>query len=78
MPWVASDAKDHVKGLSAHQAAVWAAVANSALKSCKADGGSQGDCEGRAIRQANAVAQRAPSTAPTKAGSMGLDRKSVV
>ena len=56
MPWTARDASKHKKGLTPHQARVWARVANSALKRCKASGGS--DCDARAIRQANAVAGR--------------------
>src|SRR5262249_17943248 len=34
------------------------AIANSALSRCLKDGGSQGSCEGSAIRQASAVAKR--------------------
>ena len=58
MPWTARDAKRHVRGLTPRQARIWARVANSALQSCLRDGGSQSNCEGRAVRQANAVAQR--------------------
>lgn len=58
MPWKPSDAEDHVKGLTAKQKRAWAQVANSALDRCLADGGSQSECEGTAIRQANAAAQR--------------------
>lgn len=61
LPWTASDAKDHVKGLSAHQATVWAAVANAALKRCQ--DGKGDDCDASAIKQANAMAQKAPKTA---------------
>ena len=46
LPWTASDAKGHIKGLTAHQAQVWANVANSALKGYLADGGKQDDCDG--------------------------------
>jgi HK97 family phage prohead protease len=60
MPWVAADADRHVDGLSARQRRVWARVANGALSRCLTSGGSQSACEGRAIRQANAVAQRIP------------------
>lgn len=56
MPWTAADASKHIKGLSPKQATVWARVANDRLKACEADGGS--DCEGAAIRQANAAAKR--------------------
>jgi hypothetical protein len=61
MPWTAADARRHVQGLTPHQAQVWARVANGALRACLADGGSAAECDGRAIRQANAVAQRAPT-----------------
>ena len=59
MPWTARDAKRHVRGLTPRQARVWARVANNALQRCLSGGGSQSNCEGRAIRQANSVAQRA-------------------
>jgi len=51
MPWKASDAHKHKKGLTPKQARQWAAVANSALKKCESEGGS--DCDASAIRQAN-------------------------
>jgi len=51
MPWTASDAKRFKKGLSGTQAAKWAKIANGALKSCQAKGGS--GCEASAIRIAN-------------------------
>jgi hypothetical protein len=61
MPWTAADAKRHSSGLTAHQAQVWARVANSALRACTSSGGSAAECEGRALRQAAAVAKRAPT-----------------
>jgi len=51
MPWSASDAKKHKKGLTPAQSAKWASIANGVLKSCQASGGK--DCEGKAIRIAN-------------------------
>jgi hypothetical protein len=51
MPWNSRDASKHNKGLSDHQKRVWAAVANSAKK--------RGADEGSAIRQANAMADKA-------------------
>lgn len=59
MPYTVSDVERHIKGLSAHQKTVWVAVANSVLKRCLANGGSDTTCAGKAIRQANGVAQQA-------------------
>jgi hypothetical protein len=73
MPWSASDAERHARGLSAHQRRVWARVANNALRTCLADGGGQEECEGRAIRQANAVARRAPAKAIKADADGGLE-----
>lgn len=55
MPWTASDAETHSKGLSPTQQAAWAKIANSALSECQGKGGS--DCEGYAIRVANSKAK---------------------
>ncbi len=60
MPWATSDVEGHIKGLSDHQKTVWVAVANRALAACVKDGGSDATCAPKAIRQANAVAQKAP------------------
>lgn len=61
MPWQARDADRHVRNLTPRQRRVWARVANQALTRCTTGGGSTSDCEGRAIRQANAVARRVPA-----------------
>lgn len=63
MPWTPADATRHIEGLTAHQRTVWARVANAALRACLANGGSERECDARAIRQANAAAQRAPTKA---------------
>lgn len=63
MPWTAGDADRHIKGLTSAQKRVWARVANRALSACLSDGGTQADCEGRAIRQANSVAKSASESA---------------
>jgi len=55
MPWTSADADEHVKGLSPRQQKAWAEIANSALAECEKKGGP--DCEGRAIRIANARAR---------------------
>jgi len=56
MPWTKGDVEGHKKGLSDKAKEVWVKVANDALKRCKAKG--QGNCEARAIKQANSVAGR--------------------
>jgi hypothetical protein len=58
MPWSAADADRHHKGLSAKQKRQWAAVANSQLATCLKKGGSQGQCEGQAVRAANAAVNK--------------------
>jgi hypothetical protein len=50
MPWTSADAEGHHKGLSPHQAEVWARVANDILERT-------GD-EARAIKGANAAVNR--------------------
>ncbi len=54
MPFTTADVEGHIKGLTAAQQTIWVRVANGALSSCENAGRS--DCEGSAIRQANAVA----------------------
>lgn len=56
MPWATKDVDRHKKGLSDKKKEVWVKVANAALKRCMDKGGSQEECEGSAIRQANKVA----------------------
>src|SRR5262252_5352007 len=60
MPWTAADAKKHKKGLSPKQSRQWAHVANAALKRCQDAG--ESDCDGRAIRQANAAVDKSFDT----------------
>lgn len=55
MPWTKDDAKKHKAGLTEKQSEQWAKVANSALKSCIAKGGTDQSCAASAIRQANSV-----------------------
>ena len=54
MPWKTSDVKTKAAKTD-KQKRQWVAVANGDLKTCLADGGSQEDCEARAIRKANGV-----------------------
>ena len=54
MPWNSGDATSHTKKAdSLAKQRAWARIANSVLKQCLKKG--QGDCEGRAIRIANAA-----------------------
>jgi len=55
MPWTLTDVERHKKGLSDKDKRQWVATANSALKACLADDGDTKECEGRAIRIANAA-----------------------
>ena len=56
MPWTTKDVSGFTKAAkTAKDRRQWVAVANGELKTCLADGGSQEDCEARAIRIANGV-----------------------
>lgn len=55
MPWSIEDVEEHKKGLDKKQKEQWVAVANSVLKKCLADGGTDKTCAPKAIRQANGV-----------------------
>lgn len=57
MPFQASDAKRHIKGLNPTQENAWARIANNVLKQCQGEGKSLEACEGQAIRVANARAK---------------------
>lgn len=56
MPWTIADVDSHKQGLDAQGKRQWVAVANSVLKKCLADGGTDATCAPAAIRQANGVA----------------------
>ncbi|MCD6262292.1 MAG: hypothetical protein J7J52_04650 [Deltaproteobacteria bacterium] len=58
MPWDVGDVDRHKKGLTDAQKKRWVAVANSVLERCLNEGGTQSECEAKAIRQANSIAQR--------------------
>src|SRR3972149_870716 len=62
MPWSVRDVDKHKKGMTRKQKKQWVAVANSALKSCMDDGGSEEDCAASAIKQANSVAGKSKET----------------
>jgi uncharacterized protein YdaT len=55
MPWQVKDVESKIKGLSDKQKEAWVSIANAALAECKKSGGK--DCEGKAIRIANAKAK---------------------
>jgi len=56
MPWTAEDAKRFTSAADTpKKQRQWAEVANSMLESCLKEGGKQKDCEGRAIKAANAA-----------------------
>lgn len=56
MPWTVADVEGHKKGLTDSQKKTWVKVANDALTRCQKK--KQGNCDARAIKQANAVAGR--------------------
>lgn len=58
MPWTAQDADEHYQGLSTEEKKVWAEVANNDRKACLAEGKTEGVCDARAIRTANAAINR--------------------
>jgi len=56
MPWSPEDAKKHTnKADTENKQKQWAAISNSVLEKCMADGGKQEVCERKAITQANGV-----------------------
>lgn len=55
MPWTTKDVSRFNKNLSPKQKVQWVAVANSTRKKCMDDGGSEKDCDAKAIRMANGV-----------------------
>ena len=57
MPWTTRDVDKHKKGLNSTQKRQWVAVANSVLKRCMDNGGSEETCAISAIRQANGTVQ---------------------
>jgi hypothetical protein len=55
MPWTVSDVDKHKKGLTPQQKAQWVAIANSVMKKCMANGGTDATCAPSAIQQASGV-----------------------
>jgi len=62
MPWSKQDVESHKKGLSDKQKEQWVHIANSALQSCIAKGGTDETCAASAIRQANGVVDNESKT----------------
>lgn len=58
MPWTIEDVDKHKKGLTDDEKAQWVEVANSALKKCMEDGGSEETCAVSAIKQANGATEK--------------------
>ncbi len=58
MPWSVGDVEEHIKGLTDSEKEIWVKVANATLAACLEDGGEKSECEGKAIRIANAVAKK--------------------
>ena len=57
MPFTIADVEKHIKDLTPEQKEQWLSVANSALKKCEDEGGS--NCDASAIQQANGVVSNA-------------------
>lgn len=58
MPWKISDVDEHIKGLTDQERETWVKVANTVLAECLKADGEESECEGKAIRIANAVAKK--------------------
>jgi DNA-directed RNA polymerase subunit RPC12/RpoP len=60
MPWAPKDASSHTRAANtAKKRRQWAHVANSARERCIKQGGSEKDCDARAIKQANTAVKKA-------------------
>jgi len=55
MPWSTKDVDKHIKGLSDKQKKQWVRIANSVRDKCLKDGGSEKDCDAKAVKYANGV-----------------------
>lgn len=73
MPWKLADVDKHKKGLTDKLKELWVQVANDALKRCEEKG--QGDCDARAIKQANAVVGRAKKEARGEGVGVGGEKQ---
>ena len=59
MPWTTDDVDEHKKGLDAKMTALWLRVANPTRDECMDEGNDEKECDATAIRNANAVVNRA-------------------
>jgi hypothetical protein len=55
MPWTIDKVEEHIKGLTPSKKKQWVEIANSVLKKCISNGGTDKTCAPSAIRQANGV-----------------------
>ena len=55
MPWSKEDVDEHKKGLSDKQKEQWVAIANEVREECLENGGSEEECDVKAIKQANGI-----------------------
>ena len=63
MPWTATDAKSHTSlANTAKKQRQWADIANSQRASCMKGGGSEKDCDAKAIRVANGMIKKGTSS----------------
>lgn len=75
MPFSPSDADKHKKGLTDQQKKQWAAIANSVLEACIADGGTTETCDAKAIIQANGAVGKAMNLTMSTASAESFKRK---
>ena len=73
MPWTPKDAEKHKKDLTDAQKKRWSKIANSVLSSCLADDGGQKECEGRAVRIANAKCKANMAFAQNQTGDVRIE-----
>lgn len=60
MPWTSKDVEKHNKAIKTDKfKKMWVTIANSSLSDCLKNGGKQSECEGKAIRIANAMTKKA-------------------
>ncbi len=78
MPWQLKDVDRFAKGLSDKQKAAWVSIANSTLDLCLHNGGNQANCEGKAVRIANAKAQEIKEAIMPKESKLVILTESVL